>query len=335
MAPDATGEPEAAGRCPLATHRVSPRSALLACPRPIVTATAVALAALASLAAALPVLALEVPYLAGRVNDLADTLSPAARERIEKTLVELEAKTGAQLVVLTIPSLEGEAIEAFSVRVAQTWKLGRKGVDDGVLFLIAKNDRQMRIEVGYGLEARLTDALTRQILDEQVRPRFRSGDFDGGVEAGVDAIAGLIGGQPLPKAAEGGGTKALNRTFGLARGSIFAVVVGGPSLVALLTPGFMGWFLYVFLLPFYAAFPTVLFPPYGGVVACIAWILLFPLLRLWLAPGTATFKARHPTLGGFIAVGGRSGSGGGWSSGGGGFSGGGGSFGGGGASSSW
>jgi uncharacterized protein len=120
----------------------------------------------------------------------------------------------------------------------------------------------MRIEVGYGLEARLTDAVTRQILDDRVRPRFRANDFDGGIEAG---------------------------------------------------------------------------PPYGGVIACGAWIVLYPILHLWLAPGTTDFKARHPTFAGFTGGSGRSGSGGGWSSGGGGggFSGGGGSFGGGGSSSSW
>ncbi|PYM56963.1 MAG: methanol dehydrogenase, partial [Candidatus Rokuibacteriota bacterium] len=138
--------------------------------------------------------ALDVPYLAGRVNDLARVLSPAARDRLEAKLRDLEQRTGAQVAVLVIPSLEGESLEAYSVRVAQTWKLGRKGVDDGVLFLVAKNDRKMRIEVGYGLEPRLTDALSRQILDDQVRPRFRNNDFDGGIEAGVDAIGAVIEG---------------------------------------------------------------------------------------------------------------------------------------------
>ena len=103
--------------------------------------------------------------MAGRVNDLAGVLSSAARERLDAKLRGLEARTGAQITVLIIPSLEGESLEAHSVRVAQTWKLGRKGVDDGVLFLVAKNDRKMRIEVGYGLEPKLTDARSRAILE--------------------------------------------------------------------------------------------------------------------------------------------------------------------------
>src|SRR5262249_9977140 len=190
-------------------------------------------------------------------------------------------RSGAQVAVLVVPSLEGESLEAYSVRVAQTWKLGRKGVDDGVLFLVARNDRKMRIEVGYGLESRITDARSREILDEQVRPRFRADDFDGGIEAGVDAIAALVEGKPLPRpaASRPRGSSGMNLLPRLFVGAIFTLVVGVHSLVAVLTPGAMGWFLYVFLMPFYAAFPSFIVPPYGGVVACGAWILLFPVLR--------------------------------------------------------
>lgn len=279
--------------------------------------------------------ALDVPALAGRVNDLAAVLSPAARERLEAELRGLESRTGAQVAVLVVPGLAGESLEAYSVRVAQTWKLGRTGVDDGVLFLVAKNDRKMRIEVGYGLEGKLTDALTRRILDDLVRPRFRDGDFDGGIEAGVRAIAATIEGSPLPAPPAAGASDHGDLLPRLFMGLIFTVVVGVHSLVAVLTPGGMAWFLYVFLIPFYAAFPTFILPPYGGVVAGGAWIVLFPALRAWLKPASKDFRTRHPGLSGF-AGGGRSGSGGGWSSsGGGGFSGGGGSFGGGGSSSSW
>jgi uncharacterized protein len=282
--------------------------------------------------------ALDVPVLAARVNDLGGVFSPAARERLETKLRELETRTGAQVAVLVIPGLEGESIEAYSIRVAQTWKLGRKGVDDGVLFLVAKNDRKMRIEVGYGLEPKLTDALSREILDERVRPRFRAGDFEGGVEGGVDAIAAAIEGKPLARSAapRSRGPRGMDLPLRLFIAAIFTAVVGVHSLVAVLTPTAMGWFLYVFLMPFYAAFPTFIFPPYGGVVACGAWILLFPILRRRLKPWSKEFKAQHPRLAGFSGGGGSASSGGGWSSGGGGgFSGGGGSFGGGGASSSW
>ena len=125
-------------------------------------------------------LALEVPYLGGRINDTAGLLDSGTRERLEAKLAGFEAETGAQVVVLTIPSLEGEVLEQYSLRVAQTWGLGRKGVDDGVLVLIASGDRKMRIEVGYGLEAQLTDLQAGRILDSVMAPRFRGGDFSGG-----------------------------------------------------------------------------------------------------------------------------------------------------------
>jgi len=286
---------------------------------------------------AIPAEALDVPFLAGRVNDLAGVLSSGARERLEAKLRELETRTGAQVAVLIIPSLEGESLEDYSVRVAQTWKLGRKGIDDGALLFVAKNDRKMRIEVGYGLEEKLTDARSREILDDYVRPRFRANDFDGGIEAAVDAIAATVEGARLPsppvsRGSRSGGMDLLPRLF---VAGIFTVVVGVHSLVAVLTPGKMGWFLYFFLMPFYAAFPSFIVPPYGGVVACGAWILLFPIFRYRIRPWSKEFKARHPGLAGFAGGGGSS-SGGGWSSSsGGGFSGGGGSFGGGGSSSSW
>jgi uncharacterized protein len=131
------------------------------------------------------------------VNDEARMIQPAARDRLEQKLRDLEGRTGAQVAVLTVESLEDESLETYSVRVAQTWKLGRKGVDDGVLFLVAKRERKMRIEVGYGLEARLTDLQSRRILDDVVRPRFKQGAFDEGVEAGVDAIIGTIEGKEM------------------------------------------------------------------------------------------------------------------------------------------
>jgi len=188
------------------------------------------------------------------------------------------------------------------------------------------------------LEARLTDLITRRILDEQVRPRFRQNDFDGGIEAGVGAIAAVIAGQPLPASRPSSSFRHVGSIGGLLFGiAIFTVVIGAFSLLALFMPGFFGWFLYVFLMFFYAAFPTQFFPPYGGVVACGAWIIAFPILRSWLRPWSKDFDKRHPTLAGVAASGGH-GSGGRWSGGGGGgggFSGGGGSFGGGGSSSSW
>ena len=157
--------------------------------------TSRAVLAVLTLLAAPAARALKVPYLAGRVNDGAGLMSPEARERIESKLAALEGETGAQVAVLTLPSLEGEPLEDFSLRVVETWKLGRAGVDDGVLVLVARDDRQMRIEVGYGLEGALPDAAANRILANLMTPRFRAGDFDGGVEAAVDAIAGTVRGE--------------------------------------------------------------------------------------------------------------------------------------------
>ena len=142
--------------------------------------------------------ALEVPYLTGRVNDLAGLLDADARARLEQTLAAFEQETGSQVTVLTVSSLEGDPIEDFSIRVVDTWKLGREGVDDGALLLIAKSERRLRIEVGYGLEGALTDAQSRRILDRVITPRFRAGDFAGGIEAGVDSMLAVIRGEELP-----------------------------------------------------------------------------------------------------------------------------------------
>jgi uncharacterized protein len=286
----------------------------------------------------------DVPALAGRINDGAGLIPAPARERIEATLRDLEAGTGAQVAVLTVDSLEGEPIEDYAVRVFQAWRLGRRGVDDGVLFVVARQERRMRIEVGYGLEGRLTDAVSREILDERVRPRFRAGDFGGGVEAGIDAIAAVVRGTPLPRPRRDLGQQVGSLLGQLLFVGIFGSVVGIFSLIALVAPGGVGWFLYLFLAPFYAVLPAMAFPPSAGLVAAGAWLALFPPLRLWLhGPRGKQFRKRNRLLRAIETPGGAGGGGGWrWSSGGsssggggGGFSGGGGSSGGGGASSSW
>jgi uncharacterized protein len=281
-----------------------------------------------------------VPFLSGRVVDEANMIPADVRASLERKLASLEADTGAQVAVLTVARLDGEPLEEYSLRVASTWKLGRKGKDDGALFLIARDDRKMRIEVGYGLEDRLTDATCRRILDEAVRPYFRSGDFGKGVEACVDAIASAVRRQdlvlpgPRPGSAGGGGFAAmplLPRLFGL---GLFLLVVGIFSLVALFSTGCQSWFLYIFLMPFHLLFPMTFLTPRIGSAWFAAWVVGFPILKK-LLHGTSAGKnylAAHPGFAAFATSSGHSG--GGWSSGGG-FSGGGGSFGGGGASSSW
>lgn len=281
--------------------------------------------------------ALEVPFLSGRVNDLAELLPDAEEQRLTARLAQLERATGAQVVVLTIPSLEGENLEEFSHRVASTWQLGKKGQDNGVLFLIAKNDRKMRLEVGYGLEATLTDVTARRILDNVVRPRFRSGDFPGGIEAGVEALAKVLETGQLPEekpVSSRGSGKVPGVGFTLLFLGVFLLVVGTFSFIAIFSTGCQSWFLYLFLLPFWIVFPVMLHPA-AGLTAGLGWLFLFPILKTLVHHSRwgKAFQRSHSTL--FTVFGDRGSSFSSFSLGGGGFFGGGGSFGGGGASSSW
>src|SRR4051812_49567939 len=141
-----------------------------------------------------------VPPLVGRVVDQTGTLSTNDVSSLNQTIRAFETRKGSQIAVLIVPTTDGEAIEQFSLRVAETWKIGRKKIDDGVLLVIAKNDRHLRIEVGYGLEGALTDVTARRIIDEIITPRFRNGDFAGGISAGVDRIIRVVDGEKLPAA---------------------------------------------------------------------------------------------------------------------------------------
>jgi uncharacterized protein len=142
--------------------------------------------------------ALDVPPLTGRVVDLADVLAPSTEAALVAQLAAYEDSTSNQVVVLTLPSLEGEVLEPYATRVFRTWGLGQADRDNGVLLLIAVEERELRIEVGYGLEGSLTDATAGTIIRSELVPRFRDGDFDAGVVAGVDAILGAIGGTYAP-----------------------------------------------------------------------------------------------------------------------------------------
>jgi len=273
--------------------------------------------------------ALDVPYLSGRVNDQAMMLEDTFEGQLEEQLRLLEEETGAQVAVLTIASLEGDPIEDFSIRVVQTWKLGRDGVDDGVLLLIARDDRRMRIEVGYGLEGALTDAQAGRIIDGLMTPRFREGDFEGGVGAAVDAISAAVRGEvlelPEPRS---------DRSVPDFATFVFFFIFGLPFInAALASRGVAGWVLYLFLAPFFLALPAAMFGVRVGVIVVLAWLIGFPLLRM-IWPKASSRKAGSRGGGTFWGpfVGG-GGGGGGFS--GGGFSGGGGSFGGGGASGGW
>jgi len=284
---------------------------------------------------AVTVHATEVPYLAGRVNDVAGILSNSTHAELESLLKAHEDSTSNQVAVLIILSLEGESLEEFSIKVAETWKLGQKGKDNGVLLLVAKEDRKVRIEVGRGLEGDLTDQTSGMIIRHEIVPRFRDGDYDAGVRAGVIAILGAIKGSYKPEAAEWG--EVGGRIFAFL---IFIVVVGVFTAVALLSKGFVSWFLYVFLLPFWGAFPPAILGMVPGLALFGTYAIGFLILKFWLlkSAGGANFLKRI-TKSGFLvssAAGGWSSSGSSWSSSSGGsFSGGGGSFGGGGSSGGW
>jgi uncharacterized protein len=159
----------------------------------------VAVAAVLGLAALFARADVAVPPLTGRVIDLTGTLSGGAVNRIENELANFEAKKGSQIAVLIVPSTQPEDIEQYGIRVAEQWKLGRKGIDDGAILLVAKNDRRVRIEVGYGLEGALSDAISNRIIDETISPHFKLGDYDAGVEEGVKQMISVADGEPLPE----------------------------------------------------------------------------------------------------------------------------------------
>ena len=278
----------------------------------------------------------EVPFLGGRVNDYAGILSSSTISELNWKLKSFEDSTSNQVVILTMNTLEGANLEEYSVKVAQTWKLGQKGKDNGVLLLVVKDDRKIRIEVGYGLEGTLTDALCSVITQREILPKFRNKDYDGGVKAGVTSILGAINGTFTADRANG---QHLGFPEVLIFLGIFAIVVGMFTFLALFTKGFMSWFLYLFLMPFWFAFP---FAAIGGTIGMLPFLIYFigfPIAKTWLGKSSRGIGLQKVIAASMImssAGRGWGSSGGGWSSGGGGgFSGGGGSFGGGGSSGSW
>ncbi|MDF3883617.1 TPM domain-containing protein, partial [Cupriavidus basilensis] len=149
-----------------------------------------------------------VPPLTQRVTDLTGTLSASQRGALENVLAEYEQQRGSQIFVLMVPTTEPEPIDAYSIRVADAWRAGRKGIDDGVILLIAKDNppglRKMRLEVGRGVQGSLTDAMSKRILQDVMAPHFRQNDFYGGIAAGVSAIQATIDKEALPGSQAGG-----------------------------------------------------------------------------------------------------------------------------------
>ena len=299
--------------------------------RPVPAARALVLALLLCWAAAAAA-DVAVPPLSGRIVDLTGTLSSGFIDQQSARLKELEQRKGSQVAVLIVPTTQPETIEQYSIRAAEAWKIGRRKIDDGALLVIAKNDHKLRIEVGYGLEGALTDVTARRIIDEVIVPRFKTGDFEGGVAAGLTRMIGVIEGEPLPvPKPEVSHGQDIDLTelapfwpfilvgalmIGSVMRAVFGRLLGAAAAGGIL--GVIGWFIVGSLIA-------------GVVVGGLAFLLV-------LIVGESASVGLGPRRGG---GGGWSGGGGGWSSGSssggsdGGFSGGGGSFGGGGTSGSW
>lgn len=262
-----------------------------------------------------------VPALKSRVTDLTGTLSAEQKGSLEQRLAAFEAKKGSQIAVLMLPTTRPEEIEQYSIRVAEAWKIGRKGTDDGVILIFAKDDRRLRIEVGYGLEGAIPDATAKRVISETITPRLKAGDFYGGVSAGVEQLIKLVEGEKLPQppAATAGSSAGSSNDIGSLMAALipafFIVLFAGAGLrvllgtlpAALLTgviAGVVLWLMFNMII--------------GGIVGLVAFILtLFNTARFSSGAGFSS--------GGGSSSGGSSG----WSGGGGG------SFGGGGSSGSW
>ena len=300
-----------------------------------------------------PLRAADVPYLSGRVVDHAEILSPATRERLTAALKAHEDATGDQVAVLTVPTIGGEGIEAYATRVFESWKLGRNGKDNGVLVVVVPQDRKMRIEVGYGLEGTLTDVASSRIIRNVMTPQFKDGNYDRGIADGVLAVIAQLEGKPgvadATPAAAGTGSGATSITIDtpdmpwpmrILLGAFIFGIIGLFTFIGIMTPG-VGWFLYVFLIPFWAMFPLMIIGMNATVAVFVVYVVGYPIAKLLLARSAWYRKAAQDlrtkgraTIGGFTMTSSGGSSGSSSSGGGGGFSGGGGCSGGGGASGS-
>lgn len=254
-----------------------------------------------------------LPALTARVVDTTATLALDQQAALEGKLRDFEQRKGAQVVVVLVPTTQPETIEQFGIRLFEAWKIGRQGVDDGVILIVAKNDRKLRIEVGYGLEGALNDATAKRIIDEVVVPQFRQGDLAGGVDAGVDAMLKVLEGESLPapqalpqENARSAGGASDNLFLGLLAaaaigGSILRHLLGrllGCSLTGLLS-GVAGWL----MMGNFTGFVS------GALVGFIlSMIGLQNLLQIFLGGGGG--RSGGGGFGGFGGGGGRSGGGG-------------------------
>jgi uncharacterized protein len=261
-----------------------------------------------------------IPELSSRVTDLTQTLSSAEQARLEQKLAAFETKKGSQIALLIVPTTQPEDIAQYSIRVVEKWKIGREKIDDGLLLLVAKDDRKIRIEVGYGLEGAVPDLYAKRIVSEIIGPKFKQGDFYGGLDAGVDSLIGLVDGEALPAPSH-----AKSNAMGMM--DMLPILMFGGLVTGLFLRNMFGTF-----------FGSAL---NGGLVGTIIWLLgvalggaaILGLIAFFITMmlggrGMNGYSGGIPTSGGY---------GGGWSGGGSSSSwgGGGGDFGGGGASGDW
>ncbi|HEY3430346.1 MAG TPA: TPM domain-containing protein [Cyclobacteriaceae bacterium] len=288
---------------------------------------------------------LAIPPLAGkRVHDEAQILSSQTVQQLEQQLKLYEDSTSNQIAILIIQSLEGDILEDYALRVAHNeWKLGQAKNDNGVLLLIAVDDRKMRIEVGYGLEGVLTDATCNQIIRNEMAPNFRRGDYDAGVILAINAMVRAIGGEYIAEESSVSNNPEMTGKEKIFVGLFVFGILGMFTFAGLSSEGAPGWVLYFFLIPFYAVFPGAVFGWGFGLSVLVGYLIAFPILKVLFKKMGWAKKFTNTGTGGRSGGGWSSGSGwfsGGGSSGsswggGGGFSGGGGGFGGGGSSGSW
>ena len=276
---------------------------------------------------------LDVPRLQGYVNDYAGMISPSVKSKIEEDLRAFEQSDSTQIVILTIPSLEGEDIEEFGIKVGDTWKIGQKDKDNGAILIVSKQERRIRIEVGRGLEGKLTDLMSGRIIDGVIKPRFKEGDFDGGFIAGVssmiDATRGEFRAERRPVQERQKGVPSFLTIF-LFFG-VFTLILGSLSrgLGGVIAAIGLPTFVYLAVLP--VGIPLMI------LLALVGFGGGFFLPGLFSSGGSRRGGNSRHQGGGFFSGSGTGGffSGGAGFGGGGGFSGGGGSFGGGGASGGW
>ncbi len=264
-----------------------------------------------------------IPSLKTRVTDLTNTLTAEQKGALEQKLGAFEVRKGSQVAVLMLASTKPEEIEQYSIRLAEAWKIGRKGTDDGVILVVAKDDRRLRIEVGYGLEGVIPDAIAKRVISEVITPKFKTGDFYGGISDGLDRIVKLIDGEKLPPPAAGASVSSTSKSggrdpFEFMIPVFLFILIGGAALRAMLgrfpgavatgvLAGVAGWVLFSIGI--------------AGIAAFIAFLLTLMNTGRW-APGSGGFSTGGGDFGG--SSGGSS-----WGGGGGG------SFGGGGSSGSW